>query len=208
MKDLLLKYQRGEISHSDLKSNLYPKLTQARGKKDTRDVVMYSYRWNPNEHINTHEMNRIVHSVSSLRKFNKTIPIYLFCSGTFKHDEDMLVDKYNVSIRQFEKFDHDMLNAWSIHRWYNLKYFAEHTMGERNIDYSILYVDSDTIFYDDVQYLFDTYCTHDVYGREEIGFRHCPITGSSKNIRFSLDVVDAAISVSYTHLTLPTNREV
>jgi hypothetical protein len=196
MKDLLLKYQRGEISHKDLKEGLYPDLIRARGKKESRDVVMYSYRWNTHEHINTHEINRIIHSVKSLRKFNKTIPIYLFCSGTFKHQEDLLVEEYGVKIRQFEKFDHDMLNSWSIHRWYNLKYFHDRTMGVRNQDYSILYVDSDTIFYDDVQYIFDTYCTYDVYGREEIGFRHCPITGSNKNIRFSLDVVDAAIYAS------------
>ncbi len=39
---------------------------------------------------------------------------------------------------------------------------------------NILYVDSDTIFYDDVQCLFDTYCYYDVYGREEFGFRYDP----------------------------------
>ena len=52
-----------------------------------------------------------------------------------------------------------MLNAWSIHRWYNLKYFEQES--------NILYVDSDTIFNHDPKYLFDTYCVHDVYGREE-----------------------------------------
>lgn len=198
MKDLLDKYKNYKITHDVLVKGMYPELIKARGKKNTRDIVMYSYKWNIHDHINDHEMNRIIHSVSSLRKFNKTIPVYLFCSGTLKHQEDLLIDKYGVTIRQFNErdFDHEMLNAWSIHRWYNLKYFSDHTTGIRKTDYSILYVDCDTIFYDDVQYLFNTYCTHDVYGREEIGFRHCPITGSNKNIRFSLDVVDAAIYAS------------
>ena len=85
-----------------------------------------------------------------------------------------------------EGFDHTMLNAWSIHRWYNLKYFDDEF-------YNILYVDADTIFYHDVQYLFDTYCTHDVYGREEFGFRHDPNHGGGKNIREQLDLVESCI---------------
>jgi len=79
-----------------------------------------------------------------------------------------------------------MLSAWSIHRWYNLKYFKDRSCN-------ILYLDSDTIFYDNPQYLFDTYCHHDVYGREEFGFRHDPNTGGGRGIRESLDKVDAAI---------------
>ena len=80
-------------------------------------------------------------------------------------------------VRPFvQGFDHDMLSAWSIHRWYNLKSF------ERR-DCNILYLDSDTIFYDNVQYLFDTYCYYDVYGREEYGFRFDPNIGGGVKIR-------------------------
>ena len=150
MKDLLDKYKNYKITHDVLVKGMYPELIKARGKKNTRDIVMYSYKWNIHDHINDHEMNRIIHSVSSLRKFNKTIPVYLFCSGTLKHQEDLLIDKYGVTIRQFNErdFDHEMLIAWSIHRWYNLKFFKKSA--------NILYVDSDTIFYHDPKYLFDT----------------------------------------------------
>ena len=79
-----------------------------------------------------------------------------------------------------------MLSAWSIHRWYNLKYFKDQSCN-------ILYLDSDTVFYDDVQYIFDTYSRYDVYGREEFGFRHDPNIGGGKGIRRALDNVDQCI---------------
>ena len=41
--------------------------------------------------------------------------------------------------------------------------------------------------------MFETYTHHDLYGKEERGFRHCPIAGSNKDIRFNLDLVDACI---------------
>jgi len=131
-------------------------------------------------------MKRLEHSISSLRNYNKDISVYLFCD-VLDIIPEHFKDKHNVVVENFvEGFDHEMLNAWSIHRWYNMRYFADK-------DCNILYVDSDTIFNDDVKYLFDTYCSHDIYGREERGFRHCPITGSSKNIRYYLDMVDACI---------------
>ena len=78
-----------------------------------------------------------------------------------------------------------MLNAWSIHRWYNLKYFQQEA--------NILYVDSDTIFNHDPKYLFDTYCTHQVYGREEFGFKNDPTVSRGKRIREQEVMVDACI---------------
>ena len=146
------------------------------------NIVFYSYKVSSHEHINSHEMRRFDHSIKSLREFNSEIPVYLFC------DNPSLVPlyfstEYNVRVTPFvEGFDHNHL---FIHRWCNLKYFEE--------DYNILYVDSDVIFYDDVQYLFDTYCTCQVYGREEMGFRHDPNTGGGRNIREQLDMVDVGI---------------
>ena len=163
------------------------KLNNLRGKNNNfENIVLYSYKTNKHDHINVHEMKRFEHSISSLRKFNSEIAIYLFC------DKPTIIPpyfalKYSVRIIPFvDGFDHDMLNAWSIHRWYNLKYFEDEF-------YNILYVDADTIFYQDVQYLFNTYCTHDVYGREEFGFRYDPTTGGGRNIREQLDLVDACI---------------
>ena len=57
----------------------------------------------------------------------------------------------------------------------------------------IFFIDSDTLFYGDVQYLFDHYNYADVFGREEFGFRHDPNTGGGKDIRKALDYVDQCI---------------
>tara|TARA_B100000745_G_scaffold131737_1_gene85959 strand:+ start:185 stop:1051 length:867 start_codon:yes stop_codon:yes gene_type:complete len=154
----------------------------------SNDVVMYSYKKSEHEHINEHEKKRLRHSISSLRENNLNVPIYLFSD-----DPSMFLRTFDVwhdvNILPFcEGFDPEIPSAWSIHRWYNLSFFKNNTR--------ILYVDSDTIFYSNVNYIFDTYTSRDIYGKEERGFRHCPITGSSKNIRNSLDYVDTCIRES------------
>ena len=155
------------------------------------NIVFYSYKKSQHDHINDHELKRLDHSIKSLREFNNEISVYLFC------DHPAIIPpyftlNYNINVLPFvEGFNHEMLNAWSIHRWYNLRYFQD---GEGTfVDANILYVDSDTIFYGDIQYLFDTYNTNDVYGREEFGFRHDPTTGGGKLIRQQLDAVDDGI---------------
>ena len=151
------------------------------------NLVFYSYKKSIHDHINDHELKRLDHSIRSLRDFNNEIPVYLFC------DDPAFIPpyfrfNYNVNVLPFvDGFDHNMLSAWSIHRWYNLKYFEDQSSN-------ILYLDSDTVFYDDVQYIFDTYSRYDVYGREEFGFRHDPNTGGGKGIREKLTRVDQAIS--------------
>ena len=155
------------------------------------DIVFYSYKMNPQEEINTHEIKRFEHSIKSLREFNNEIPVYLFCDNP-SFIPPYFSTEYSVRVLPLaEGFDHDA-NAKThghlfLHRWCNLKHFYEE-------DCNILYVDSDVIFYDDVQYVFDTYNTADVYGREEFGFRHDPNTGGSGNIRKQLDLVDKGIT--------------
>ena len=165
--------------------NQREKLNKLRGRNDHEDIIFYSYKKSKIEHINTHELHRIEHSIKSIREFNNEISVYLFC------DDPSLIPvyfrtHYSVSVLPFEDgFDHEMLNAWSIHRWYNLKYFQQEA--------NILYVDSDTIFNHDPKYLFDTYCTHQVYGREEFGFKNDPSVSGGKRIREQVDMVDACI---------------
>ena len=152
------------------------------------NIVFYSYKINRSSHINDHELKRLDHSISSLRKFNHEIPVYLFCD-----DPEFIPPyfslEYDVRVLPFEKaHTHGML---FIYRWYNLKFFDKRS-GEFD-NANILYVDSDTLFYGDVQYLFDHYNYADVFGREEFGFRHDPNTGGGKDIRKALDYVDQCI---------------
>jgi len=152
------------------------------------NIVFYSYKINRSSHINDHELKRLDHSISSLRKFNHEIPVYLFCD-----DPEFIPPyfslEYDVRVLPFEKaHNHGML---FIHKWYNLKFFDKRS-GEFD-DSNILYVDSDTLFYGDVQYLFNHYNYAEVFGREEFGFRHDPNTGGGKDIRKALDYVDQCI---------------
>ena len=146
------------------------------------DLVYYSYKKSIHDHINDHELKRFEHSIRSLRDFNDEIPVYLFC------DDPAFIPlyfrtHYNVNVLPLVKqVKHGML---FIYRWFNLNYFKEEA--------NILYVDSDTVFYGDVQYLFDHYNYAEVFGREEFGFRHDPNTGGGKNIRDALDYVDQCI---------------
>ncbi len=152
------------------------------------NIVYYSYKKSNHSHINDHELKRFEHSIRSLREFNNEIPVYLFC------DDPPFIPpyfslEYNVRVRPFEEqINHGML---FIYRWFNLQHFED---GEGTyVDANILYVDSDTIFYGDVQYLFDHYNYAEVFGREEFGFRHDPNTGGGKSIRKALDYVDQCI---------------
>ena len=185
MKDLLHQLRLGEVSLDDFREKFYPEYRKANPRKITRDAIYYSYAVSIHDHINEHELKRLRHSIISIRKFNHDIEIYLFCNSpeiipvNFHHD-------FNVNVVKSYPYDGRMLNAWSTHRWYNLQHFNMQ-------DINLLYVDSDTIFYQDPKYLFETYTSHDIYGKEERGFRHCPITGAGGDIRFSLDLVDACI---------------
>ena len=151
------------------------------------NIVYYSYKTNHHDHINEHEIKRFEHSIRTLREFNNEIPVYLFC------DDPELIPpyfslEYDVRVRPFEKaHTHGML---FIYRWFNLQFFDKPEYDDANI----LYVDSDTVFYGDVQYLFEHYNYAKVFGREEFGFRHDPNTGGGKNIRKALDYVDQCIT--------------
>jgi hypothetical protein len=170
-----------------MSESIRTKLNNLRWKEnDYENIVFYSLKLSEHDHINTHEIKRLEHSISSLREFNNEISVYLFCDDP-SFIPPYFSTQYSIRVLPFvDGFDHNMLSAWSIHRWYNLKYFEDDF-------YNILYVDADTIFYQDVQYLFDTYCRHDVYGREEFGFRYDPNTGGGAGIRERLDTVDACI---------------
>ena len=152
------------------------------------NVVFYSYVISDHDHVNDHELKRLEHSIGSLREFNNEIPVYLFCDDPEFIPEYFSSD-YHVNVLPFEEQpNHGML---FIYKWFNLKYFED---GKGTyVDANILYLDSDTIFHGDVQYLFDHYNYADVFGREEFGFRHDPNIGGGKGIRKALDNVDQCI---------------
>jgi len=187
MKELLHALRQGTVGFKEFKERFYDEYNNYRRRQIHADVIMYSLKLNEHDHINKHEFKRLRHSITSIRKFNWDIEVFLFCDD-LSAVPPYFKDDFRVQIIQSYEYDSTMLNAWSIHRWFNLQYFKDRSCN-------ILYVDSDTIFYSDPKYLFETYTWYDIYGKEERGFRHCPVAGSSKDIRFQLDVVDACIKV-------------
>ena len=82
--------------------------------------------------------------------------------------------------------DKTVANWQYIGRWLNLNVLENYDR--------VLYVDSDTIWHDDPQLLFDKYNVAEVYGREELGFPMDTNTGAyGENGRYLLDMVDAGI---------------
>ena len=95
--------------------------------------------------------------------------------------------------------DKSIPNWQYIGRWLNLNVLEKYDR--------VLYVDSDTIWHDDPQLLFDKYNVAEVYGREEIGFPMDTNTGAyGKDGRYLLDMVDAGIVSEWSssqHGTIP-----
>ena len=193
MEDLLNALHQKTVGSKEFREQFYDEYNRYKRRPIHADVIMYSFKLNEHDHINRHEFNRLRHSIASIRKFNwggtypDNLEVFLFCDD-LSSIPAYFKDDYNVQVVQSYEYDPTMLNAWSVHRWFNLQHFKDRSCN-------ILYVDSDTVFYSDPKYLFRTYSSFDVYGKEERGFRHCPIAGSGKDIRFQLDVVDACIKV-------------
>ena len=105
--------------------------------------------------------------------------------------ETMRVEVPNFDLVEVPPSDKSIPNWQYIGRWLNLNVLEKYDR--------VLYVDSDTIWHDDPQLLFDKYNVAEVYGREEIGFPMDTNTGAyGKDGRYLLDMVDAGIVSEWT----------
>jgi hypothetical protein len=105
--------------------------------------------------------------------------------------ETMRVEVPNFDLVEVSPSDKSIPNWQYIGRWLNLNVLEKYDR--------VLYVDSDTIWHDDPQLLFDKYNVAEVYGREEIGFPMDTNTGAyGKDGRYLLDMVDAGIVSEWT----------
>lgn len=113
-----------------------------------------------------------VRSIQSLRKYNKTIPCYLFLFGDCPPEVMDAVERFEVTLlRQISYFEYleklltgrgaVLQNNPRLHKYLVLDFFDSVTASQ------ILYVDSDTFFFDDVGIIFDRYKEFRWYAREE-----------------------------------------
>ncbi|HEX2574641.1 MAG TPA: hypothetical protein VH877_34155 [Polyangia bacterium] len=116
---------------------------------------------------------RLLHSVTSLRAHNRTIPIRLFVFGALPGDLDQRLADLGVDIEPVGDYAAHLAafcpprarDAFArypfLHKWTCLDRLAAASTEQ------LLYLDSDTYFFGDVAALFDEYGEHDVYAREE-----------------------------------------
>jgi hypothetical protein len=101
---------------------------------------------------------QLKYSIDTLRKYNQDIPVYVYIAGT---DISNLAFDSNVNIVKFDVIDdggwpEDWVKLGYLeflkHRWEN----AINAIHDYNLD-NILYLDTDTVFHNDPEKLFDKY---------------------------------------------------
>jgi len=97
-----------------------------------------------------------IKSIESLRKHNSLTKVYLFIFGSAKRLSRVFLEKNNVKIVKRKKAKKSQLTFL---KWLALKDLSE----ER-----LLFVDADTIFFDDVNLLFERFGDSDFYARQEL----------------------------------------
>lgn len=114
-------------------------------------MVYYALNENPLH------LDLTLHSVKSLRKYNIKVPVEVFIFGKLAKKDKLNLLKLNVSVRE-------MAFPKEVDATY-LKWFALPFINAKRI----LYLDSDTYFFGDVEILFKKYRKKEFYAREELG---------------------------------------
>jgi hypothetical protein len=128
-----------------------------------KNAVVYSFHVRENDISHNRSYKQILYSLHTLRKFNKSIQAYVYISPrSFATDIEL---GENVTVVPFDNFDEEgWPESWTSlgyqqflrHRWENaIKSIKDYDLN------NILYLDTDTIFYNDVNKLFDKYANTD-----------------------------------------------
>lgn len=125
-----------------------------------KNAVVYSFHLRNGDLKDLHCYKQVRYSIDTLRKFNKTIPVYIYISPSSIDTSDLGFDK-NVNIVNFDVQDdggwpEDWVNSGYLeflkHRWQN----AIESIHSYDLD-NIFYLDTDTVFHGDPQVLFKKY---------------------------------------------------
>jgi hypothetical protein len=98
------------------------------------------------------------YSVDTIINLNSTIPIKVYLSPSLLKDSDYPLPQYNnIEYLYFDaepdvRLDNKTLSTWTIHKWM----VSFEALKNFNLD-NVLYVDMDTIFKKDPEYLFEVY---------------------------------------------------
>lgn len=117
-------------------------------------------------------IRQLVRSVQSLRAYNRTIPILVFTFGDVPPELAPALAPYEVAFCHKGSYEaclaRESLRGWQILSQYPLlhKFLNFHEIAALNKD-QVLFLDCDTLFFQDVEILFSRYADADAYAREE-----------------------------------------
>jgi len=124
-----------------------------------KNAVVYSFHVRENSISHNRSYKQLLYSLYTLRKFNKSIQAYVYISPRSIATDLELGE--GVTVVPFDNFDEDgWPESWTSlgyqqflrHRWEN----AVKSIKDYDLE-NILYLDTDTIFYDNVDKLFYKY---------------------------------------------------
>jgi hypothetical protein len=136
-----------------------------------KNAIVYSFHVRESSILDNRCYKQLRYSIDTLRKYNKSIPVYVYIAPTeYKID---LGDNVNIVI--FDNEDEDgWPDEWTKlgfqqflrHRWKNaIKAIHDYDLN------NILYLDTDTVFYDDVDKLFNKYGnTNNIWAKPDNSF--------------------------------------
>jgi len=123
------------------------------------NAIVYSFHIREKTILENRCYKQLLYSIKTLRQFNKDIKVYVYVAP-FGMIDNIYIDD-NVEFIEFDNTDQDgWPEAWTTigyqeflrHRWEN----ALRTISDKKLD-NILYLDTDTIFFNNVNILFEKY---------------------------------------------------
>lgn len=125
------------------------------------NAVIYSIHSIEEKFENSDRLRQLLYSIINLRKFNKSIDVYVYLSDNSFLSKIDIYQKLNISFKYFQPNNYvtnnnDYDNSKnSIRLWHKLSN-SFNTLKEFGYD-NVLCIDTDTVFYDDVEKLFSIY---------------------------------------------------
>ena len=97
-----------------------------------------------------------------MRRWNRTIAVRVFLYGTVESKLIHTIQELDVDFSLDEKWsDAGRAGNTTVHKWISLSRISPDAYG------TVLYLDSDTFLFSDVEQLFELYRGRDLYAREE-----------------------------------------
>jgi hypothetical protein len=138
---------------------------------DMSRLVYYSLAL-PQSHPRPDLVWQIEASVRSLRAYNRTVPVFLFAYGDLPPELAARLTGYGVTIHPQGSYEERLARlaprGWeALSRYPLLHKFLNFPEIGRLAPRQVLFLDCDTLFFDDVDRLFARYADADLYAREE-----------------------------------------